>query len=176
MRIIGGKFKGRKLNAPYLPDTRPTTDFARESLFNLLQTRIDIEDCKILDLFCGTGAVTLEFLSRGAQEVVAVDLSTKGLLFLRDTSKLLEVKARTVKADVFKFLNTSGESFDLVFADPPYELKNLEQIPALVLEKGLLKKNGLLIVEHGKRTDLSAIPGFVERREYGKVNFSFFSC
>lgn len=175
MRIIGGKFKGRKLSAPLLSDTRPTTDFARESLFNLLQTRIDLEGISVLDLFCGTGAIAFECISRDVAKVTCVDTSAKALQFIRETSKAWECNISTVKSDVFRFLSSDKNSYDLIFADPPYELPNIERIPELVFASGLLRKNGLLIVEHGKQTDMRAIANFTEHRLYGKVNFSFFS-
>jgi 16S rRNA (guanine(966)-N(2))-methyltransferase RsmD len=176
VRIIGGKFKGRKFNAPFLKSTRPTTDFARESLFNLLQTRFDVDGIEILDLFCGTGAVAFEFLSRGAKSAVCVDMDFKGLQFIRETSRELKVEARVYRGDALKYLSATKEKFDLIFTDPPYELEDLPKIPELVFQHHLLKPGGILIVEHGKKTDLSAHRNFEEHRHYGKVNFSFFKA
>ncbi|HRE74523.1 MAG TPA: 16S rRNA (guanine(966)-N(2))-methyltransferase RsmD [Flavobacteriales bacterium] len=175
MRIIGGKFKGRKLQAPLLPDTRPTTDFARESLFNLLQTRFDLDGIKVLDLFAGTGAVSFEFISRGAAMATCVDTSPKALQFIRDAAKQLGIEIRTNRSEVERFLKSDSSSYDIIFADPPYTMADLSWIPKMVFEKNLLREGGLLIIEHSRDTDLSMSPGFLEHKHYGKVNFTFFS-
>jgi len=174
MRIIGGKLKGRKLNAPHLPDARPTTDFARESLFNILQSRYVIEDAKVLDLFAGSGSIAFEFISRGAQKVTCVDLYSPGLAFIRNTAKDWDCRIETVRSDVFRYLKVKSTAFDIVFADPPFDLKNVTELPKLIIENGWLKENGLLIAEHGKAGQFSGFDKFVEERAYGKVHFSFF--
>ena len=174
MRIIGGKFKGLKLAAPYLADTRPTTDLARESLFNILEHLIDLKNSKALDLFCGTGSITFELLSREAEEVTAVDTNNKALQFIRDQSAKWDCQVKVVKSDVFRFLLFDKHQYDLIFADPPYSNKHIGEIPDYVFKKDMLNPNGLLIVEHGKETDLSHKPGFSEVRQYGRVHFSFF--
>jgi 16S rRNA (guanine966-N2)-methyltransferase len=174
LRIIGGKFKGRKLNAPELSGTRPTTDFARESLFNMLNSRGGLENMRILDLYSGTGAIAFECISRDAAHVTCVDLSTKALSFIKATAREWNCNILTVKSDVLKFLSRESSSYDLVFADPPFDYKYTDQIPGLVFAGQILKKDGVLIVEHGKESDLSGLPNFSEVRMSGRVHFSFF--
>ncbi|MFZ5553860.1 MAG: 16S rRNA (guanine(966)-N(2))-methyltransferase RsmD [Bacteroidota bacterium] len=174
MRIIGGTLKGRKLNAPHLPDARPTTDFARESLFNILQSRYDLERIKVLDLFAGSGSIAFEFISRGAFQVTCVDLYAPGLAFIRNTAKDWEVNIETVKSDVFRFLKGKTTPYDIVFADPPFEHKGVTELPGLVIDNGWVKENGLFIAEHGKAGQFNGFGKFVEERTYGKVHFSFF--
>ena len=174
MRIIGGKFKGYKLNAPYLEDARPTTDKARESLFNILEHQIDWDKLEVLDLFCGTGSIAFEMMSRGTKICTVVDTNMKALHFIRDQAKKWECEVRVVKSDVFRFLLLERKSYDFIFADPPYSNKHIAEIPDYVFNKKLLNQNGVLIVEHGKETDLSQHPNFESIRNYGRVHFSFF--
>lgn len=174
MRIIGGKFKGRKLNAPHLPDARPTTDFARESLFNILQSRYVMEETKVLDLFTGSGCIAFEFISRGAFSATCVDLYSPGLSFIRNTAKEWDCRIETVRSDVFRYLKGKSTGFDIVFADPPFELKDVTELPKLIIEGGWLKENGLLIAEHANEGQFHGFDKFVEERSYGKVHFSFF--
>ncbi len=177
MRIIGGIHKGKQLIAPKNLPVRPTTDFAKEGLFNILNNRIDFEETTVLDLFCGTGNISLEFASRGAKKITCVDMQTACLNFVKDTAKALKfTNISTDRADVFKFLSKTFTTYDLIFADPPYELPNLEKICDLVFENKFLSEDGLLIIEHGPRTDLSAKPFYLETRKYGNVNFSFFKA
>lgn len=174
MRIIGGLHKGKVIKVTKDLPVRPTTDFAKEGLFNILSNKIDFEGLKVLDLFSGTGHISLEFGSRGAQHLVAVDKHFKCVGFLKSMSRELKLPILVTKADVFEFLQKASASFDLIFADPPYDLPNIAEIHRLVFQNNLLAKDGLLIIEHGSKTDLSALPGFTALRNYGNVNFSFF--
>jgi 16S rRNA (guanine966-N2)-methyltransferase len=175
MRIIGGTLKGLRLNPPKNLPVRPTTDLAKEALFNILQNQIEFEGLKVLDLFSGTGNISLEFASREAAKVTAVDRSIHCVNYVKDTAcqhGLIHIK--TYKADVFKFLDMETEKYDLIFADPPYDLNRIPEIPKIVFEKGLLNPDGMLIVEHQSLQNLSNHPAFVEQRKYGHSSFSFF--
>ncbi len=174
MRIIGGIYKGRKLNAPELSGTRPTTDLARESLFNILQHRIDLESARILDLFSGTGSIAFECLSRGAASACCVDQNGRALRFIRETAKEWNCEIETVKSEVVRFIGSETRKHRLIFADPPYQLKNLRELPGLILQRQLLEPEGLLVLEHGKESVFSGFDNFVEERVYGHARFSFF--
>jgi 16S rRNA (guanine966-N2)-methyltransferase len=175
MRIVGGKFKGKRIEPPRLSDVRPTTDFAKEALFNILNNRINWEETSMLDLFSGTGSISFEAVSRGVKELTCVEQHPKKCAFIESTLKTLEIeKPKVYKTDVFKFLKTTKEKFDFVFADPPYELKDLEKLPALIFPE-LLNKGALFVLEHGKKNDFSLIEGFECTRSYGNVYFSFFT-
>lgn len=176
MRIISGTHRSRTINAPKNLPVRPTTDFAKESLFNILNNHFEFEKLKVLDLFCGTGNITYEFLSRECIDIVSVDENYNCCSFVKKTIQDFKfTNAKVIKADVFSFLKKNIEQYDIIFADPPYELVGIEQISLLVFEKQLLKENGWLIVEHGENTDLSQQANFKEKRKYGNVHFSFFS-
>lgn len=156
---------------------RPTTDFAKENLFNVLSNHLDFEEggVEALDLFAGTGSISVELLSRGCTQVVSVEKDREHYAFIcKVMQELKAVNWLPVRADVFKFVKSTHRCFDLVFADPPYELKNLETLPDLVLGNGLLKPGGLFVLEHGKKNHFEAHPCFIEHRSYGSVNFSFF--
>ncbi|WP_426587805.1 16S rRNA (guanine(966)-N(2))-methyltransferase RsmD [Mucilaginibacter sp. R-33] len=175
MRIIGGSLKGLRLNPPKNLPVRPTTDLAKEALFNILLNQIEFEGIKVLDLFSGTGNISLEFASRGASEVISVDRSIHCVNYLKDTSrqhKLTQIK--TYREDVFKYLNIETEQYDLIFADPPYDLNRIPDLPKVIFEKKLLKPDGLLIIEHQSLQNLSNHTAFVEQRKYGHSSFSFF--
>ena len=175
MRIIGGIYKGKQIVAPKNLPVRPTTDFAKEGLFNILSHKIDFEGLCVLDLFCGTGNISLEFASRGAKKIYSIDKHSPCLFFLKDTSKALKLSnIFTDRADVFKYLDKSSSTFDVIFADPPYELENIEMIHEIVFKNNLLNADGLLIIEHGSKTDLSSKKNYIETRKYGNVHFSFF--
>ena len=174
MRIIGGRFRGRQLKVPRGLPVRPTTDFAKEALFNILNNRLDYEGLEVLDLFSGTGHISLEFASRGCRQATAVDKHVKCVSFLRQIADELKLPVSTVKEDVFKFLAGTRAKFDLVFADPPYDLPELITIHTLVFANRLLKEGGLLILEHGPATKTQSLPNFWQHRKYGNVNFSFF--
>ena len=148
---------------------------AKEALFNILLNQIEFEDIKVLDLFSGTGNISLEFASRGASLVMSIDRSIQCIHYLKDTArqhKLEQIK--TFKADVFKYLQLETDQYDLIFADPPYDLNQIPEIPKIIFDKNLLKPGGLLIVEHQSLQNLSNHPAFVEQRKYGHSSFSFF--
>jgi 16S rRNA (guanine966-N2)-methyltransferase len=175
MRIIGGRLKGLRLNPPKNLPVRPTTDLAKEALFNILQNQIEFDDMTVLDLFCGTGNITYEFASRGARQVIGVDRSIHCINYIKDTSRqhgLEQIK--TYKADIFKYLAVESEQYNLIFADPPYDMNQIPEIPKIIFEKNLLLPDGLLIVEHQSMQNLSNHPAFVEQRKYGHSSFSFF--
>ena len=175
MRIIGGEYRGRKIPVPGGFKERPTTDFAREALFNLLKSRISLQGVTAVDLFCGTGAVSLEFVSRGAKRVVAVDLlGMSGNIIRRSSADWGLDQIHFIRDDVFKWVKRANESFNVVFADPPYANKKLSLLPALVLSSQLLEINGWFILEHGPEHDFSKELDFQEMRHYGKVHFSIF--
>ncbi|MBS1652479.1 MAG: RsmD family RNA methyltransferase [Bacteroidetes bacterium] len=174
MRIISGIHKGRVIKVPNGLNLRPTTDFAKEGLFNILNNLVTYNELKVLDLFCGTGYISFEFASRGCINIYSVDINAKCLNFIRSINDELKLNINTVKKDAFAFLKTSGEKFDLIFADPPYELSNIFEIHQIVFEKKLLNENGFLIIEHGQKTNLSALSNYTQTRKYGNVNFSFF--
>ncbi|HEY0244644.1 MAG TPA: RsmD family RNA methyltransferase [Mucilaginibacter sp.] len=175
MRIIGGSLKGLRLNPPKNLPVRPTTDLAKEALFNILLNKIDFEGISVLDLFSGTGNISLEFASRGAAQIISVDRSIHCVNYLRDIAKqhgLTNIKV--FKDDVFKYLQHETDQFDLVFADPPYDLSGIPEIPKIIFDKELLLPDGLLIVEHQSMQNLSNHPAFDEQRKYGHSSFSFF--
>lgn len=175
MRIITGKYKGRHFDIPRTFKARPTTDFAKENIFNVLNGYIDLDGAEALDLFSGTGSITLELLSRGCSRVTSIELDRDHHRFICDCVKKLGTEAcLPLRADVFRFVKSCRQQYDIVFADPPYALKELPQIPDLVFERALLKPDGILVFEHGKDHDFSQHPRFVEHREYGSVNFSLF--
>lgn len=175
MRIIGGRLRGLRLNPPKNLPVRPTTDLAKEALFNILQNQIDFEGLRMLDLFCGTGNISLEFASRSATQVISVDRSIHCINYLKEVSRQHGLEnIKVYKDDVFKFLQHETGPFDLIFADPPYDLNKIPEIPNAIFSKNLLAPDGLLIVEHQSMQNLSNNPSFVEQRRYGHSSFSFF--
>ena len=177
MRIITGKYKGRHFDIPRTFKARPTTDFAKENIFNVLIQHVDFDGAEALDLFSGTGSISLELLSRGCSRVVSVELDRDHHRFIQDCLKKLGAGAAAVipiRGDVFRFVKSCKQQFDFVFADPPYALKELSTLPDLIIERGLLKPDGLFVLEHGKDYDFSQHPHFLEHRQYGSVNFSLF--
>ena len=199
MRIITGKYKGRHFDIPRTFKARPTTDFAKENIFNVLTGYIDLEDAEALDLFSGTGSITLELLSRGCSHVTSVELDRDHFRFIKECVTKLNLPQPSpwigIKGDVFRFLRSCRQQYDFIFADPPYALKELPQIPDLVLSDklqvtsdkptaanlspvtshlSLLKPEGIFVFEHGKDQDFSQHPCFVDHRQYGSVNFSIF--
>ena len=176
MRIIGGKLRGRVLNPPAGYEARPTTDFAREGLFNTLDSEFWFEDLAVLDLFGGAGTVSFEFASRGAGSVITVEMNPANAAFIRKTaaSLRLEDTVQVVRHNVFDFLPLCTKRFDIVFADPPYALAGLETIPDKVLSRGLVHDEGYLILEHPSEYNFAAHPSFVKEKKYGNVHFSFF--
>ena len=175
MRIISGKYKGRRISAPTNITARPTTDFAKEGLFNLLNNRIDFEGIDVLDLFAGTGSISIEFVSRDCNSVISVELNDRHCNFIRKVCAELKINNLSlVKTDVFKFISSCHSQFDMIFADPPYELDNIAEIPGLIFSHNLLKSDGLFVLEHSSKTDFTNHTNFVDHRHYGNVNFSFF--
>jgi len=175
MRIIGGRLKGIRFNAPDSLPVRPTTDMAKEALFNILYNTYDFDSCDVLDLFCGTGNVSFEFASRGARQVTAVDKHSGCIYWVKSVIEkhgLNEIDVQ--KADVFKFLVSDNKSYQIIFADPPYDLPTIPRIPELVMERNLLADNGMLIVEHPSLLKLNNQLGYTETRRYGNSSFSFF--
>lgn len=176
MRIIRGKYGKRRFDVPKNITARPTTDFARENIFNVLENMLDFEGLRCLDLFAGTGAISFELLSRGSQSVTSVEKSGIQQRFIAHVAEVLgERNLHLVRGDVFRFLQTRPGTFDFVFADPPYDHPRFGEIPQLVLASGVVKDGGIFIIEHSRDYDFSALPGFAERRTYGSVNFSIFS-
>lgn len=173
MRIIRGKYGRRRFDVPKNITARPTTDFARENIFNVIENIIDIDGIEALDLFAGTGAISLELLSRGAARVTAVEKAMTQYAFIRRTAEQLgERNLNLIKGDVFKFLAAPHGQFDFIFADPPYDLPRFGEIPQLVLQADILKPDGLFVIEHSRAYDFSTLPGFADHRVYGSVNFS----
>ena len=176
MRIITGKYKGRHFDIPRSFKARPTTDFAKENIFNVLIQYLDFDGATALDLFSGTGSITLELLSRGCSQVVSVELDRDHHRFICDcVHKLSEtVPVVPLRAEAFRFLKSCKQQFDFIFADPPYALKELPSLPDVIFERQLLKPEGLFVLEHGKDHAFSQHPHFKEHRQYGSVNFSLF--
>ena len=189
MRIISGTYGGRRLSPPKNITARPTTDFAKESLFNLLNNRLDFEGIDMLDLFAGTGGIGIECVSRGARSVTAVEIAHVQQNWIIACCKQLGIRNLSViRGDVFKFLSACRTQYDLIFADPPYALDRIAELPDIILpsrdenqgadkNRGavtILKEDGWLVIEHGKDTDFTSHPRHVETRTYGSVHFSFF--
>ncbi len=175
MRIIGGKLKGIRLSAPESLPVRPTTDMAKEALFNILFNAYDFDNCAVLDLFCGTGNISIEFASRGLPAITAVDKHSGCIYWVKSVIKKYDLQGIDLhKADVFKFLTQHEKSYQIIFADPPYDLPTIPLIPELVMKHNLLTDNGVLIVEHPTNLRLEGQAGFKESRKYGNSSFSFF--
>jgi len=176
MRIIAGTLRGRRLNPPTTLPVRPTTDMARESLFNILNNYVDYEECSVLDLFAGTGAVSLEFISRGAKDVTSIDINAQCTDFIKSTAKQFNVNnIHVVRSDVFELIKRAYKKFDIIFADPPYALENLQQLPDLIFEHDMLSEDGIFVLEHPREYQFELHPHFWQHRNYGKVNFTFFA-
>jgi 16S rRNA (guanine(966)-N(2))-methyltransferase RsmD len=176
MRIIAGNLKGRRLNPPANLPVRPTTDMARESLFNILNNYVDYEECTVMDLFSGTGAVAIEFISRGVKEVTAVDINNACTEYIKSEANRLGLRnLHVVRTDVFDLLKRANRKFDIVFADPPYALEELSSLPDLVFEREVLTEDGIFILEHPREYSFEEHPRFWQHRNYGKVNFTFFA-
>lgn len=177
MRIVSGTLKGRRFTPPTQLKARPTTDFAKEGLFNLLSNRMELEDITVLELFAGSGSIGLEFISRGAAHVTGVEISAQHIGYIKKIAAELGVSNYYLqKADVFKYLERASGSYQVIFADPPYQLKELPTLPQLIIEKGLLTSDGIFILEHGKEHNFEDHPHFLEERKYGNVHFSFFTA
>jgi 16S rRNA (guanine(966)-N(2))-methyltransferase RsmD len=175
MRIISGKYRGRAINPPKNLRARPTTDFAKENLFNILTNLIDFEQCDVLDLFAGTGSISYEFASRGVQSVTAVEINAVHHSFIRNTARSLGAdNIFAVKANAFLYLRSCPKSFDIVFSDAPYDLEGVEEIVDLVLADKILKEDGIFIFEHSDKYNFEKHPFFWQSRSYGSVQFTFF--
>lgn len=176
MRIISGIYKRRRFTVPHSFKARPTTDFAKENLFNVLANYIDFEgQIRALDLFAGTGSISIELVSRGCNQVISIEKDRAHYAFIcKVIQELKTEKCLPVRGDVFKYLKSGREQFDFIFADPPYELSGLETLPDLIFGNNLLKENGIFVLEHGKQDSFETNPYFIERRVYGSVNFSLF--
>lgn len=175
MRIISGKYKSRRLKLPSNIKARPTTDFARESLFNILNNTLIWEETNALDLFSGTGSIAFEMVSRGCPRVVSVEQNAAHYHFICTTKDTLGAdELWPLKADVFKYLKSKYEKFDLIFADPPYDLGTITTIPDLIFKQELLKPDGTFVLEHSRDNDFSNHEHFVKVKHYGSVYFSFF--
>ncbi|MCH5302142.1 MAG: 16S rRNA (guanine(966)-N(2))-methyltransferase RsmD [Prevotella sp.] len=186
MRIITGLYKGRHFDIPRTFKARPTTDFAKENIFNVLNGYLDFEGATALDLFSGTGSIALEMLSRGCKQVISVEQDRDHHAFIVQCLKKLGIGAYAtasasqsclpLRADAFRFIKSCHTQFDLIFADPPYTLKELPEIPALIFEQQMLKPGGIFVFEHSKNHSFADSPYFKEHRSYGSVNFTLFSC
>lgn len=175
MRIISGKYKGRSIHPPKNLRARPTTDFAKENLFNVLNNRLDLEGLDVLDLFAGTGSISYEFASRGAATVTAVEINAVHVNFIQSTARTLGIdNLFVVRANSFLYVKGVKKQFDLVFADPPYDIKGSEELPAMVFGQDILREEGLFILEHSGNLQFGDSPFFLESRSYGSVHFSFF--
>lgn len=176
MRIIGGEHGGRRFNPPNnMPYTRPTTDIAKEGLFNVLQHKLDFEELKTLDLFGGTGSISYELASRGAPDLTIVEKDTQMFEFIKKTSQALRIEnLKVVKMDVFKFIDSCADKFDFIFAGPPYALTTIDDLPRRIFEKQLLRKDGWFVLEHTPRNDYKSFPYYSSERNYGTTIFTIF--
>jgi len=176
MRIIGGEWGGRKIRPPgNMPNTRPTTDIAKEGLFNIIQHQLDIPGLKTLDLFGGTGSISYELASRGATDLTIVEKDSQMVEFIKKMKAELDIEQlKTMKMDVFKYIQQCTERFDLIFAGPPYALGTIDELPQIIFEKQLLNKSGWFILEHTPRNNYKSFPFFKFERNYGTTVFSFF--
>ena len=175
MRVISGIYRHRRFDVPRTFKARPTTDFAKESLFNVLANRIDLEDASALDLFSGTGSISIELVSRGCSHVGSVENDPDHYRFICKVMETVKTdRCLPVKGDVFKYIAGCNTKFDFIFADPPYQLENLADIPDLVFDAGILADDGIFVLEHGKTNNFSNHPHFTDMKVYGSVHFSFF--
>lgn len=175
MRIIRGKYGRRRFDVPHNISARPTTDFARENIFNVLENMIDFDGISAIDLFAGTGAISLEMVSRGARKVTAVELAPTQYRFIDKVRQQLNChELNVVKGDALKYIAAAGATVDLVFADPPYDMEGFDDIPRKILDSPAVGPDTIVVVEHGKTRDFSSMPEFVQHRAYGSVNFSMF--
>jgi len=178
MRIIGGEHGGRKFNPPSkMPYTRPTTDIAKEGLFNIIQHNLDIEELKTLDLFGGTGSISYELASRGAKDLTIVEKDVAMYDFIKKTAKELRIETlKIVRMDVFKFIDQCTEKFDFIFAGPPYALGNIDDLPKRVFEKQMLNSSGWFVLEHTPRNNYKTLPFYKTERNYGTTVFTIFEA
>jgi 16S rRNA (guanine(966)-N(2))-methyltransferase RsmD len=177
MRIVGGTFSGRRFSPPTSTPARPTTEVAKEGLFNILNNMLDIEDAKCCDIFGGTGSITYELISRGAAHSTLIERDHGNISFIKKTAATLGIldKMHIIKGDVFQFMKKSTEQYDFIFAGPPYALENIDDIPMLVFEKNMLAEDGIFVLEHTPRNDYQNHPNFKRMKNYGTTVFSFFT-
>ena len=175
MRIISGKYKGKRIPVSGKFRSRPTTDFAKESLFNILSNYFDFEEISVLDLFAGTGSISYEFASRGCSDIDLIESDYRTCVFINKVISELKIKSIIlIQSDAFKYIRNCRKTYDIIFADPPYDLPKLESLPSLIFENDLLKENGWFIIEHSRRQDFTERPDCFDKRVYGSVHFSFF--
>ncbi|MFI5135450.1 MAG: RsmD family RNA methyltransferase [Chitinophagales bacterium] len=175
MRVISGTLKGRKIHPPKLIHTRPTTDFGKTGLFNILNNHFNFEDVSFLDLFSGTGSLSYEFASRGCKRIVAVDADQHCVNFIRKMKEEWKLEGlEVIKSDVLRFIEFTREKFDIIFAGPPYALNEINLLPEKIFKNDLLKENGWFILETDQRYDFSAHPSFFRKTNYGQTTFHFF--
>jgi len=176
MRIISGRLGGRRFMPPtHMPHTRPTTDISKEGLFNIVQHRLDFSTIHTLDLFAGTGSISYELASRGAPQLTLVEKDLQQVQFIKKTLATFQIQnATVVKQDVFQFLENCTQTFDFIFAGPPYALTTIDDLPRIIISKGLISPGGLFVLEHTPRNDYHVSPGFERERNYGTTVFSFF--
>ncbi len=176
MRIISGKYGGRKINPPHnMPYTRPTTDIAKEGLFNILENRIQIEGARTLDLFGGTGCISYELASRGAEQLTIVEKDSQMLQFIKTNVEMLKIEnVQILNMDVFNFLNTCTQQYEVIFAGPPYALTTIDDLPKIIVERKLISPTGYFILEHTPRNNYKNFAGYSFERNYGSTIFSFF--
>mgnify|MGYP000941282016 CR=1 FL=1 len=176
MRIVGGEFSGRRFNPPSGIPARPTTDVAKEGLFNTLEHMMDLEGIKTCDIFGGTGSISYELASRGAEDLTLIERDAVSIQFIKKTAETLGIadKMHIIKGDVFRFMKQCRDQYDFIFAGPPYALQNIDDLPLLVFEKNMLKPNGIFVLEHTPRNDYQHHPRFVRMKNYGTTVFSFF--
>ncbi len=175
MRIVGGELGGRRFNPPANLQARPTTDVAKESLFNILNNQIDFEEITVLDMFGGTGSISFEFASRGAKNIITLEKNRINYQFIVKAMNELSIQNMDVIiGDSFKYAEKTSAQYDIIFADPPYDDPKLAEIPDLIFKQHLLKEGGILILEHSKKNQFDQHPHFNDHRNYGHVNFSFF--
>lgn len=176
MRIIGGIHKGYNLKQPKLDPTRPTTDIAKEALFSIIDNYFNFDNIRFLDLFGGTGSISYEFASRGCNDITTVELFPKAVNFIKETSTKLKFEGHKIlHMDVFQFIENTNESFDLIFAGPPYKMPFLDTLPDLVIQKGLIEGEGWFILEHDPKYNFDNHPNLWRRKNYGQTNFSIFT-
>jgi 16S rRNA (guanine966-N2)-methyltransferase len=178
MRIIGGELGGRRINPPSnMPYTRPTTDIAKEGLFNMLSHSLDLEDLKTLDLFGGTGSISYELASRGVSDLTIVEKDKTMYEFIKKTAAMLKIEGiNIIKLDVFRYIEQCEDQFDFIFAGPPYALTSIDDLPRRIFEKKLLKKNGWFVLEHTPRNDYKDFPFYKSEKHYGTTVFSIFEA
>ncbi len=175
MRIIGGELKGKNILPPANFSARPTTDFAKEGLFNVLLNEFDFEDISFLDLFSGTGSISFEMASRGCKDIVSIEMNSAHARFIKQVATTYKIKGmQVVRHNVFDFLDICSRKFDLIFADPPYNIDGFNTIPDKILSKNIIEENGCLVVEHPSRFNFKEHPQFLKEKKYGSVHFSFF--